>query len=295
MVSNESLLNQIKILNNQGDYHEALILLDSIIEEYSNNPYYCVRRGIALYQLHRENESISWFKKAQELGLEEIDEMPGTYLPKNVTKWLERAQIQAPRRIEKKAFEEERRAKRRLSPQDSNLCDFDFDGFWKDSNYALENYVGRFPTDMDIAKTEATLGYCLPASYKALIKERNGGVLAKDTFVNPLKRPWCVELFSVESIYGIDEEKNYSLCSDTGSKFWISEWGYADIGIAICDTITGGHDMIFLDYSDCGPEGEPCVVHIDQERDYEITYLADNFEEFVRGLISVGEDDGDDA
>jgi len=27
------------------------------------------------------------------------------------------------------------------------------------------------------------------------------------------------------------------------------------------------------------------VVHIDQELDYEITLLADNFEDFIRGLV----------
>ena len=43
--------------------------------------------------------------------------------------------------------------------------------------------------------------------------------------------------------------------------------------------------MIFLDYRECGPQGEPKVVHIDQELDYEITPLADCFEEFIRGLV----------
>ena len=52
--------------------------------------------------------------------------------------------------------------------------------------------------------------------------------------------------------------------------------------------------MIFLDYSDCGPEGEPCVVHIDQERDYEITYLADNFKDFIDGLFSDEEYEDED-
>lgn len=44
--------------------------------------------------------------------------------------------------------------------------------------------------------------------------------------------------------------------------------------------------MIFLDYRECGPQGEPRVVHIDQEYDYKITLLADTFEEFIRGLVN---------
>ena len=51
------------------------------------------------------------------------------------------------------------------------------------------------------------------------------------------------------------------------------------------------HDMIFLDYREHGPRGEPKVVHIDQEDDYCITPLADSFEEFVRKLVN--EDDYD--
>lgn len=43
--------------------------------------------------------------------------------------------------------------------------------------------------------------------------------------------------------------------------------------------------MIFLDYRECGPQGEPKVVHIDQEYNYKITPLADSFEEFIKGLV----------
>ena len=42
--------------------------------------------------------------------------------------------------------------------------------------------------------------------------------------------------------------------------------------------------MVFLDYRDCGATGEPCVVYVDQEQDYKITKLADDFEAFVGRL-----------
>ena len=44
--------------------------------------------------------------------------------------------------------------------------------------------------------------------------------------------------------------------------------------------------MIGLDYRKCGPNGEPSVVHVDQEWDYRITCLAETFESFIRGLDS---------
>ncbi|WP_434900872.1 hypothetical protein [Bradyrhizobium sp. HKCCYLS20291] len=40
--------------------------------------------------------------------------------------------------------------------------------------------------------------------------------------------------------------------------------------------------MICLDYRTCGPDGEPSVVHVDQEWRYRITLLADDFETFMK-------------
>ncbi len=42
--------------------------------------------------------------------------------------------------------------------------------------------------------------------------------------------------------------------------------------------------MLCLDYRDCGPQGEPTVVHVDQESDYKITFVAKDFASFIRGL-----------
>jgi hypothetical protein len=43
--------------------------------------------------------------------------------------------------------------------------------------------------------------------------------------------------------------------------------------------------MIALDYRACGPDGEPTVVHVDQEVDYIVTLLAPTFEDFIAGLV----------
>ena len=56
------------------------------------------------------------------------------------------------------------------------------------------------------------------------------------------------------------------------------------MGVIIADTISGGHEMIYLDYRDCGKDGEPKVSICIQEDDFEIIILASNFEEFILGL-----------
>ena len=164
--------------------------------------------------------------------------------------------------------------------------DFDFTDFWEDSGYAKENYTEEAPSDELIASVEQELGYKLPASYIWLMKRHNGGIPVNACFPTEEPTSWAEDHVAITGIMGIGRKKTYSLCGELGSRFMIEEWEYPDIGVAICNCPSAGHDMIFLDYRECGPEGEPKVVHIDQECDYEITPLADTFEDFIRGLVN---------
>ena len=164
--------------------------------------------------------------------------------------------------------------------------DFDFTNFWDDCDDVSEDYVGAPATDRMIAEVEAELGYKLPASYIWLMKQHNGGLPVNTCFPTSTPTSWADDHVAITGIFGIDREKAYSLCGELGSQFMIDEWEYPAIGVAICNCPSAGHDMIFLDYRECGPQGEPKVVHIDEEYDYEITPLADTFEDFIRGLVN---------
>ncbi len=161
----------------------------------------------------------------------------------------------------------------------------DLTDFWDDSEYALEEYVSEPPTDELIHETEEELGYKLPESYIYMMKRHNGG-MPKKTFC-----PACDGSFpiTIEGFYGIGREKSNTLCGEMGTSFWLEEWEYPAIGVVICDTVSAGHDMIFLDYTQCGRRGEPCVVDVDQEADYRKTLLADTFEEFIEKLCTAKE------
>ena len=174
---------------------------------------------------------------------------------------------------------------------------FDFDGFWKQpSDYVRKKFVLTPPTDEMIRSVEEELGYKLPESYLALMRVQNGGFSKRTAFPTAVPTSWAEDHIAIEGFLSIGRDKMYSLCGTLGSRFMIEEWGYPDIGVAICDCPSAGHDMVFLDYRECGPQGEPKVVHIDQEDDYYITPLADSFEAFIRGLVDEEDywDDEDD-
>ena len=159
---------------------------------------------------------------------------------------------------------------------------FDVDGFWADSAEADEEYTDQPLNAETLATVERALGYKLPAAYVTLMGVRNGGT-PRNTAVSSRRTPPSGRV-SICGIFSIGSGKPNSLCGEFGSQFWCDEWGYPPIGVYFADCPSGGHDMVCLDYRQCGPTGEPRVVHVDQDLDYEITPLAEDFETFVRSL-----------
>ncbi|WP_223648962.1 SMI1/KNR4 family protein [Hymenobacter psoromatis] len=164
--------------------------------------------------------------------------------------------------------------------------DFDLTHFWSNSAYALEKYVEeRFSRELLIS-IEQELGYKLPAAYIELMETQNGGIPANTCFPTGEPTSWAKDHIAITGISGIGYTKPYSLRGKLGSQFMLDEWGYPPIGVCVCDCPSAGHDMVMLDYSACGPQGEPTVVHVDQEDDYISTFLAPDFESFIRGLVN---------
>jgi len=164
--------------------------------------------------------------------------------------------------------------------------DYDFSDFWEDTEYSMENYLMESPSDDLISSIELELGYKFPNSYVELMKLHNGGVLKKNIpkikYTSEKGTNWIAGAMAIVTIMGIGKDKTNSIGGEHGSKFWITEWEYPDIGIYFGETPTGGHDMILLDYSSCGRQGEPSVVRIEQ--DGERTIIAKDFKTFVRLL-----------
>ncbi len=156
--------------------------------------------------------------------------------------------------------------------------------FWKNkSKYEEETYVSKPFTEEDVMSLEKDLGYIIPSSYKDLMKTQNGGVPHATVFTQE-EGSAAGETLYVNALFGIGNEKDYSLGGVLGSKHMITEWGYPDIGIYFADTPSAGHDMFVLDYRKNGRDGEPEVAHVDQEREYAITLLAKDFKTFIEGL-----------
>ena len=257
--------------NYKGDkaLMRAIEVLESVREEGRNKAEWNMRMAYGYQYLYgQEEKAIPYAQRWAELDPED----------ENAPAVIRECKAEIRKR------QRSRNKKAKFVPGDTPFEGFDLTNFWDDNWYALKEYVSEPPSDELIASVEEELGYKLPAAYIWLMKQHNGGIPVNTCY--PCDEPtcWAEDHVAITGIFGIGREKIYSLCGELGSQFMIDEWEYPAIGVAICDCPSAGHDMIFLDYRACGPQGEPAVVHVDQENDSKITHLADSFEEFIRGL-----------
>jgi tetratricopeptide (TPR) repeat protein len=265
--------------NNVGRYEEAISLFMKIAAEGERDPLWHFRIGYAYFYSSHFEKAITAFTRVLESDPEDED-------AKELLKWSKIAVDRDKHNEDVRKLAIERRAAEGKQPLFAGM---DLAQFWDDSKYALDAYVLAPPTDELIKSVEEELGYKLPASYVKLIKQHNGGVPFNTCFPTEMSTSWAEDHIAITGIMGIGREKMYSLCGDLGSQFMIDHWGYPDIGVVICDCPSAGHDVVMLDYRHCGKDGEPEVIHVDQESNYQITFLAPDFESFIRGLVSEDE------
>lgn len=162
----------------------------------------------------------------------------------------------------------------------------DANNFWADTPDDWDGeippwheYAGPALTDQLVRTAEDLLGYKLPAAYIELLSVQNGGLPRRRCFLVGGRRVEITGLYGVGGWYGIDNP-------DRGSLYMIGEWGYPSTGVVIAPTPSGGHEVIMLDYSKCGPAGEPQVVRVETESGRpDVTVLAPEFASFVAGLV----------
>jgi hypothetical protein len=155
--------------------------------------------------------------------------------------------------------------------------------FFDDSDY----FTGPPLTGAMIRAAETLLGYRLPASYLRLLQVKNGGSPRRKCF--PTGPPdWAEDHVEVTGIAGVGGRWGID-SAHRGSRYMVREWGYPDVGIVIGHTPSAGHDGIMLDYTACGRDGEPRVIHVDVEGDEpQVRVLAPDLEAFLRGLVDCG-------
>lgn len=137
-------------------------------------------------------------------------------------------------------------------------------------------------TDVMVQAAEASLGVALPRTYIELMRQKNGGIPVRRCFRTSKRTSWAEDHIEISAILGVGFDRGID--GELGSVYLVHEWGYPDIGVVVCDTPSGGHDTVMLDYRSCGPRGEPRVVYIDEDRS--ILPLANNFAEFLGGLLA---------
>lgn len=136
-------------------------------------------------------------------------------------------------------------------------------------------------TDETVRAAEVSLGVRLPAAYVALLRQQNGGVPERRCFPMTRRTSWASDHIAVATLLGLGTVDGID--GELGSEYMIQEWGYPGVGIVIFSTPSGGHDTVMLDYTQCGSQGEPRVVYVDEDRIP--VPVASSFKEFIDALV----------
>ena len=154
--------------------------------------------------------------------------------------------------------------------------------FLKDFFDATTYYTSPKLTDAMITAVEKQLGFKLPTVYLDLLRVKNGGAPKRQCFPTAGTH-WSDNHVRMTALCGIGGR--WGIDSETmGSRHMIEQGGFPEVGIFVGWTPTAGHDGIFLDYRECGPQGEPCILFLDAESG-DSKILAPNIGVFLEGLV----------
>lgn len=150
-------------------------------------------------------------------------------------------------------------------------------GFFVDDETAPAASVGA------VADAERVLGYRLPNAYKDLLVEHDGGQPRLGYLRTAFPTSWDGEGLEIWDLAGLGTLLE--------SAYLIGEWEYPDVGLVVGYTPSGGHEILLLDYTDSGPQGEPAVLYAEEndEGGWDAHRVAPTFSDFVAALVEVPE------
>ena len=147
--------------------------------------------------------------------------------------------------------------------------DIDFSRLFDESEDGSKYNLGSFD-ESRIKAAEDYTGYKLPKSFIEFLKIRNGGRLSEE-----YSECWLT------AICGLGENEDTPNSFQDLYNVCINDLECPKIGIPFGETQTAGHEHYFLDYTVVDEDGEPRIVQVDNECGNEISFVANNFREFI--------------
>jgi hypothetical protein len=158
---------------------------------------------------------------------------------------------------------------------------FDFSDFWANDKEEEKEYKGSEFSQSRLNAVERELGVRLPWSYVCLLKQRNGGMPMWKNY-HPLgdrEISWEKHV-QLLGILGIGDGATHTLLSANKDRSLLPQ-SYIVFAHSPCEG-----DFFILDYSDLEDDEEPCVAVMNLERSSVPEFVANDFESFVRNLVS---------